>query len=211
MKLICFDLETTSADYKTCGAVQVAAYRVGADTTEMLVDEITRPCEPCSAEAIRVHGILPSRWENANTDYSVLKALYSVLLESKDDMVLAGHNITTFDLPILWRLAGEPPINIRVIDTLICALRCYPHLRSHKLSSHEGVPGLITALGLGKEAAAHTAAGDALMVGRLVDHFCRGLAKSEEALADWCLQPRVWAVCPWGKYKGVPWGIAEIS
>ncbi len=207
--LICYDLETTSARPDTCRVVQVAAFTVDDKGLPVaLINTITNPEVDSCDEATAIHHIGHADWSDKPTDKAVLSKLY-YWLDRHPEAVIAGHNITTFDLPILWRLANSPKLPTKVIDTLTCALRCYPHAPCHRLTTRpdeRNMPGLITTLGLGSEEGAHTAEGDALMVLRLVNHFCAGLSKTPEELADWCEKPQILNICHFGKHKGKAWG-----
>lgn len=206
--IIGYDLETTSAEPGTCRVVQVAAVRFNGDEQETVLDEITNPGLASCDAATEVHGITPEMWEGKRADHEALAYLYA-WLEERPEVIIAGHNVSRFDLPILWRIVGRPALGNPVIDTLTCAQRLLPLAPSHRLTTNPKEPdkaGLIESLQLGEVEGAHTAAGDAHMVMRLVEHFRAGLNKSLHELAAWCATPRIHRYCSFGKHKGKPWG-----
>lgn len=221
-RILCYDLETTSAEPATCRVCQVAAVMItpGTDISvrgeDIWMDEICDPGLASSDAATAIHGIGPEQWAGKRPDHVALDELYTRLndelrVDGQPAFVVAGHNVTYFDLPILWRITESPaPFGLPVIDTMICAQRTYPLAPSHRLTTNPAQPektGLINWL-FGNEAVegAHSAAGDALMVYRLVQHFLEGLAKTPQELADWCSEPRILKYCHFGKHKGKLWG-----
>ncbi len=220
--ILAFDTETTSEKPQTCRVVQVAAVhidksaRTGNAVTTTIMDEIVDPGLASSDAATAIHGIGPEHWAGKRRDSEALLELYqwiesSYLLSSGTPaFAVAGHNVRFFDLPILWRIAERPALfGLPVIDTMTIARRVYPTAPSHRLTTNPKEPdkvGLIEWLGLGPVEGAHSAVGDALMVNRLVEHFCEGLGKTPMELAAYCDEPRVWKYCPIGKHKGKEWG-----
>lgn len=220
--ILSFDTETTSEKPHSCRVVQVAAIMItndeatGALELQHIVDEITDPGLESSEGATAIHGIGPEQWAGKRADSLAMRELYEwmegnyLTPEGAPAFVVAGHNVRWFDLPILWRIAErEPLFGLPVIDTMVCAQRIYPLAPSHRLTTNKNEPektGLIEWLKLGEVEGAHSAAGDALMVHRLVEHFCGGLQKSPLELAVWCGEARIQKYCPFGKHKGKPWG-----
>jgi DNA polymerase III epsilon subunit-like protein len=220
--ILCFDTETTSEKPHSCRVVQVAAIGVtndpatGALELQTIMDEITDPGLESSDAATAIHGIGPEHWAGKRRDSEAIAELYAWMsanylsADGTSQFTVAGHNVRWFDLPILWRIAEQEPLfGLPVIDTMICAQRIYPLAPSHRLTTNPKEPdkvGLIEWLQLGQVEGAHTAAGDALMVHRLVEHFCGGLQKTPLELATWCNEARILKYCPFGKHKGKPWG-----
>lgn len=220
--IVCFDTETTSEKPETCRVVQVAAVKFDEMHSErpsayqVIIDEITDPGMESSDAATAIHGIGPEQWKGKASDTNALERFYSWLESNYMDshgvqaLAVAGHNVSYFDLPILYRITGKQSLfGLPVVDTMLCAQRIYPNAPSHRLTTNPKEPektGLIEFLKLGEVEGAHTALGDAMMVKRLVSHFCDGLQKTPLQLAAWCGQPRVLKYCPFGKHKGKLWG-----
>lgn len=239
MKLLTFDYETTSNQPQSTRGVQIAAICVDLpdDKADLLLldhtpllNEITNPEVDIHHEAAQIHGISNevARAPDKRVDHIASKELYDFIYEHRDEIILNTHNGTTFDAPILWRLAAmnsdrpRPKLDLPHIDTLVMATRCWPNAPNHKLSltqeeadaksKKEGKPvgvGLIQWLGLGSGEGAHDALEDIRMVLTLTDHVRKKLRDGElsfQEIAQWCATPRVLKVCHFGKHKGKEWG-----
>lgn len=202
--LLLFDFETGSNVPETTGVVQIGAVRKHADKDLPdieIFNQLCKPSVPMSEKAIEVHGITPDKVVDAEPDDIAVKRLH--LFVKDTGVILAGHNIVGFDMPILWRIGGEV-LPVLWIDTLVCATRVYPEAESHKLSD------LVEWLKLGSVENAHDAMADIRMVGALIDHFKTGLMKpSYEDMAEWCMTPRILKRAHFGKHKGKLWGRPE--
>lgn len=232
--LVPFDYETTSNKPQSTRGVQLAAmamelplYRSWEHTPEpvLMMNEITDPEVDIHHEAAEVHGITPEMVAGKRADHVVSKELYDFLEANQHRVILASHNGTTFDAPILWRLADmeserpRPPLVLPHIDCLILATRIFPHAPNHKLSvtqaEYEKNPeklkgvGLIQHLKLGTGEGAHDALEDIRMVWSLISFIQKNLKEGTWSLLDlaqWCASPRVLKICHFGKHKGKPWG-----
>lgn len=195
--LLIFDFETTSNKPETTRVVQMAAMLNELE----IFNELCNPGLQISDGAHEVHGITNEMVADKPSDTERVKALAEYILERQDSVILVGHNITTFDIPILWRIAevSNPP-KIPVIDTLTCAIRTLPYVDSHKLGD------LTVTLGLGTAENAHDAMGDIVMVKALVNLFMKSLGYTLEELVEWLSSPRILKTCHFGKHKGKPWG-----
>lgn len=195
--LLIFDFETTSNKPESTRVVQQAAMH----NDVVVFNELCNPGLQISDGACEVHGITDEMVRDKPSDTERVTALAQYILERKDEIIIAGHNVTTFDIPIMWRIAGviDPP-KIPVIDTLTCAIRTLPYADSHKLGD------LFVALGLGSAENAHDALGDIEMVKKLIFAFMSALGYDLEALVKWLATPRVLKTCHFGKHKGKPWG-----
>lgn len=225
--VLSFDTETTSEKPQTCRVCQVAAILLDAEPErpdmlrmQPIMSEICDPGLASSDGATAIHGIGPEQWAGKRKDEEALRELHTYIADNyRDDdgykFVLSGHNVRWFDLVILWRVSGLPPIfGLPVIDTMICAQRIYPLAPSHRLTTNPKEPaktGLIEWLNLGPVEGAHSAEGDALMVYRLVQHFCEGLGLTPMQLASWCSETRLLKYCAFGKHKGKLWGKYDPS
>lgn len=198
--LLMFDFETGSNVPETTSVVQIGAVRKRANGEPDIgvFNQLCKPGTPSSQSAIDVHGITDDMVKDAEPDVIAVKRLHAYV--KKEAVILAGHNIIGFDMPILWRIGGEV-LPILWIDTLVCATRVYPEAESHKLG------GLVEWLKLGSTENAHDAMADIGMVGALVAHFKKGLMKSSyEDMAGWCMTPRILKRAHFGKHKGKLWG-----
>lgn len=216
--LLSFDTETTSNEPRTTRVVQVAAiarkitppmegqhWYDAPQSEEVLINTLCNPGVSISDSAREVHGISDEMVADKPRDVDALQVVTDYIYENQDRIILAGQNVVTFDIPILWRVSGRDKIRVPVIDTLICATRTLPHAATHKLGD------LITSLGLGSADGAHDALADIRMVERLVEYFGRGLDKTWAQLAEWCGTGRVLSVCHFGKHKGKRWGRAKAG
>ncbi len=236
MKLLTFDYETTSNKPQSTRGVQVAAVcvdlpdgkcKIADGAHNVLLNEITDPQVDIHHEAAEIHGITPEMVQGKRPDYIASQDLYDFLEAHQDEIILNSHNGTTFDVPILWRLANlnsnreRPPILLPHIDSLVLATRLFPDAPNHKLSvsefdifkaREEGKtlsPGLIQYLKLGKGEGAHDALTDIRMVQAItcfIRQRFRGGEFSFADLAAWCAVPRILKICHFGKHKGKPWG-----
>ena len=205
ISLLGYDTETTSNKPQTTGVVQLGAVlRNEAGESSALFNQLCDPGMPISAEAESVHGISSEMVQGAESDTAAMKKLYRFVDENQNRIIIVGHNICGFDLPILWRIGGEGRrLPILWIDTLVAAVRVFPDAESHKLSD------LTEWLQLGSVENAHDAMADIEMVFALADYIRRGLMKSWEEMANWCMTPRVLTRAHFGKHKGKLWGRPE--
>ncbi len=209
MEIVCYDTETTSEKPQSCRVVQLGSVVYGevsgGITEEVLFNEICDPglddgYEP-TKEAEAIHGISTDRMRGARRDTAVMREFYDVVKPAVPEVIFAGHAITRFDFPILYRVAEcEPFENPRIIDTLVLAQRLITGVPNHKLGT------LVEHLGLGSNEDAHDAVGDCRMVFRLVQFLSQSLGRTWLQLAQDCATPRVHTVCGFGKHKGKLWG-----
>lgn len=210
-KVIGFDFETTSAFPKTTRVVQFCAINFYPNI-EVITSCLTNPTIPISVGASKVHGIWDEDVKNKRIDVNVLTEFYNDLKREcdKGDVILCGHNILGFDVPIFNRIVGLPELPLRYLDTYYTAMRLLPHAQSHKLSL------LCQELGVGTEylEKAHDAVSDVLMVKCLVDYLAgyaslqtgTGPITSAADLCDFMETPQVLRTCHFGKHKGKLWG-----
>lgn len=212
--------------------MQLAALEVDLDldprNEKVVMNEITDPGVDIHHEAALIHGITPEMVKGKRQDHLASKDLYDYIQSLNGNVILCTHNGTTFDLPILNRLAGEgdpyarPPLQVPHIDTLVCATRLWPKAPNHKLSlptpeeqAKHGGPGLVQQLKLGTGEGAHDALADIRMVTSIVFYVLNNLKLPEQKssqflepmeLARWCATPRILQIAHFGKHKGMPWG-----
>lgn len=236
MKLLTFDYETTSNKPQSTRGVQLAAVSVDLPDGKMriehgehvvLLNEITDPQVDIHHEAAEIHGITPEMVQGMRPDYIASQDLYDYIEAHQNEIILNSHNGTTFDVPILGRLAQmnsdrpRPPIPLPHIDSLVLATRLFPDAPNHKLSvtpsdieqaATQGktlAPGLTQYLKLGTGEGAHDALNDIRMVQAITCFVRQRFRNGEFSFADlaaWCAVPRILKICHFGKWKGKPWG-----
>jgi len=102
--LVCFDLETTSADPKTAEVVQVAAVKVElpswreVDSREM----VCKPAGPIPPASIEVHGITDEQVKDAPGFHRVVRSLLEFM---GDATAVVTFNGARFDITIVERYA----------------------------------------------------------------------------------------------------------
>lgn len=195
-RIFAFDFETTSPKPESTRVVQYAALLDGAN----LFSGYCNPGVPIHPDAQAVHGISNQMVENEESDVIAVGRMADYVVRNAESIYLAGHNIITFDVPIMFRIGdvSDPPV-IPTIDTMIAAIRLYPEAPNHKLAD------LVEYLKLGGETA-HDAVGDIKMVLKLVEHFKQKLGFTTEGLAEWLSTPMVQKYCTFKKHKGREWG-----
>lgn len=210
--IIVFDWETTSAKPESARGVQFAAYSAAEGA---LYNDYCDPEVDIHHEASEVHGITPEMVAGKPKDYA-FAADFLWFLEDRKWPITAGHNSSTFDIPITNRLAkmGGSQHKLRGlhIDTCMLAGRVWPDAPSYRLSATEdeakknGAIGLTQWLGLGSGEGAHDALADCRMVLALIDKIRETNGMSVEQLAEWAGKPFVHEVCIFGKHRGKKWG-----
>ena len=211
-ELLGYDLETTSKESQTARVVQAAALlRQQCGTFKTVMNQLCNPGTDISDGAAEVHGITSEMVKDAEPDHVALPRLYQYMLANKDRIIVVGHNIVTYDLPILSRITGGAKLPVLWIDTFIAATRVFPDADSHKLSE------LVGWLELGSIEKAHDAEADIGMVFMLLDYIFNGLRGSDmnkanwtyEDFALWCMKPRVLKRAHFGKHRGKLWGMPQ--
>ena len=136
-----FDLETTGISTKKDRVAEISAIKV---RDGKVVDEFTslvNPEMPISLHASEVNNITDDMVANSPTFDTVLKDFVDFI----EDLPLVGHNIHSFDLPIIYRdlsLYYASSIDNDYIDTLHLARTVLPNLAHHTLSDlaiHYGI------------------------------------------------------------------------
>ena len=203
MKILSFDTETTGVDPSSCRVCSFALmeYDYDTETEGAVFDQMCNPTIQIPAGASNVHGIYNHQVDHLAKDATALGALANYVLDAaqKTEVVLCGHNLLHYDLPILERLTGCGKLverGVMLVDTLVLARRLLPLAPNHKLSD------LIKHLGLGTGEGAHGALADVKMVYELLVYFAALTSKSMLELAHWCATPIVLEVCYFGKFKG---------
>lgn len=193
--LVIFDTETTGIDFVEDDVVQLASVTLDSGYKELhTFNRLAHPGKSIPAEATAVHGIHNRDVLSADSSRKVVadwwKAINTV---SPEPPILAGHNIVSFDLPMLKKHLCLK--HLPVIDTYQAALRLEINPETHKLgdlhASYRFPPH-----------AAHDALGDCRMVKDLLGMYLGHMKMSATRFADWLAKPVVLDVMPFGKWKG---------
>jgi len=133
--LVFFDLETTGVEIYRSEIIEIAALKVllkGGEAHEVgEFHTLIKPKSPIPSNATEVHGITDKDVKNSPSAKDAIPRF----LDFIGDSPLAGHNIDSFDLPLVRRFAGD--LNNRVVpnlslDTLTLSRRLFP-VESHRL------------------------------------------------------------------------------
>ncbi|PIE33275.1 hypothetical protein CSA56_12465 [candidate division KSB3 bacterium] len=123
---VVLDLETTSADTRTTGIVEIGAVKVRDGEIIERLGRLVNPEKPITQGAYKVHGIS----DNDVREQPTFKTLLPEFLEFIGDDLLVAHNGFEFDFPILWRAyreaTGGKLLPNRRFDTLPLARRLFP-------------------------------------------------------------------------------------
>lgn len=129
---IVFDLETTGLS-RYDEIIEVGALKVQGGEVQDTFATLVRPRCPIQPAASMINGITDSMVRNAPFIEEVLPDFFGFAGE----MLVVGHNITTFDLPFIRRFAGREGAFFAqtYIDTLALAKERLPRLGSYSLSN----------------------------------------------------------------------------
>lgn len=196
--IVVFDTETTSAKPATAKVVQLGAvlmtHHAGTlSQPRVLFNSLANPGIDIEEGASEVHGLYAKDLEWSPPSEWVIQHFYHALveLELTGDVILAGHNIEKFDIPVV----GKRFADFHNIDTYTIAMRKYPAMQ-HKLTE------LYEWYADGPEVKAHDAAADCYMCSQILKRY---LAENDISPIDLAkeLEPAmVLSMFPWGKYKG---------
>ncbi|MCX6645048.1 MAG: exonuclease domain-containing protein, partial [bacterium] len=127
--IVFFDLETTGTDIFRSEIIEIAAVKAhlkGGEVRELgYFHSLVKPDNPIPKSAESVHGITDKDVRDAPHAIDILPRF----LEFIGDSPLAGHNIDTFDFPILKRYAGSLLNRVvpnLTLDTLPLSRRLFP-------------------------------------------------------------------------------------
>lgn len=202
--LVGFDLETTDKDPQVAVPVQVGAVVLAMDGRhQVLMNEICDPGVPIAPGASDTHGLYAADVAGKPPAAEVCARLHDDLMGSPVPVAIVGHNVKTYDLPVIRRVSGRP-WDFQVLDTLGLAHRLMPEAENHKLST------VFEALGLGEAKNAHDAVADIFMCLAIADAL-RAQQGYEDHSDGW-RQFMAWASVPvvfervhFGKHKGKRW------
>ncbi len=155
---VALDFETTGLDTRRDAIVAVAAIPFLDGMPRGGCVTLVNPGRPIPAASTAIHGITDADVAAAPSLGDVMPALDAAL----DERVIVGHDVA-FDIALLRRArhtSRRAPVSNLFLDTRGLAAALHPGWRDLDLDD------LVTRLGVGREPR-HTAAGDALMAGRV--------------------------------------------
>ncbi len=156
---VALDLETTGLDTRRDSAVSLAAIPFVAGAPQTGLRTLVNPGRPIPPASTRIHGITDAAVAGAPAIAEVLPKLAAAC----ERRVLVGYAVD-FDLAVLTRAARAaslPPLPNPALDTRDLAAVLFVHSPATTLES------LADRLGVPVEGR-HTAAGDAIIAGRIL-------------------------------------------
>lgn len=234
---VIFDTETTGADPRQADLCQLASIIMveGDPAGAMVFNQLAKPKTRISAEAEAVHKISNEVVETASDSWHVTQAwwyeveAYAARVNASH-IVLAGHNIVNYDIPIVSRHLPEGALHrCMLVDTMRAARRMDPTADNHRLSYLAGEYHKVAGDDLLSNA--HDGLADCWMVALLLDHYLKrrfptpvGMdrdtprtrlaaeevphPRGDEAgsrllkTAEWLMAPEMLHLVPIGKHKG---------
>jgi DNA polymerase-3 subunit epsilon len=161
------DFETTGLSPQRGDRVcEVALQRVVSGAVELSFTTLVDPLRPLSARSFAVNQISAEQLAGAPTFAAIAGSLRAALADS----VIVAHN-APFDLEFLHTelaLAGLPPLQVPVLDTLAVARRLFPKRQSHSLAA--------LASALGSPPPSHRAMDDVLALRVVFEDMSKHLA-----------------------------------
>ena len=131
---VVIDLETTSNNVNYAEIIEIGALKVVNNQVVSSYSTLVKPDFDIPYSATAVNGITNEMVSDAPTIREVL----GEFLDFVGDNVIVGHNITTFDVNIIYdytkALFNEDFMN-SYFDTLYMSRKCMPFLENHKLST----------------------------------------------------------------------------
>lgn len=128
-----FDLETTGTNPQTAEICEIAAIKVSNDKVVDEFETLVYIDGPMPRGAEQVNHISKDMLVDA---VHMRRALREFLAFIGDDAVLVGHNIKTFDLPLVERVAALCGLKFsyrQAVDTLDIAKQAWPGRRSYSM------------------------------------------------------------------------------
>ena len=184
------DVETTGLSFKTDKIVELSFIEIDEKFNEISrLSTKVNPQKSIQPEASAVHGIINADVAGAPLLKEVLQPFGKGYFE---DAFLIAHN-SRFDQNFLapyWNIQG-------VFCTLHAARRMYPDAPNHKLQTLR----FFLNLEVDREAAAHSAEGDVLVLVSLLQRMVKDSKTSLSSFVDLMLEPVLVDVMPFGKYK----------
>lgn len=195
-----YDLETTGPKADTARPVQIGALAFDDNlNTRIVMNTLCNPFEPIPEGASNVHGITDDQVQHM-PDY--LSALYMLRQTAEafcpEGAVFGGYNHISYDNTVVHACLNWPGIfsHRPQLDLLQAMFRYRPDLESHKLgAAHLALTGY-------ELVGAHGAIQDCLGCVEILKVLCNDLGMTPSQIADDLSMPEVYAIMPFGKYKG---------
>jgi len=208
--LVGLDLETTGVCTAKDDPVQMAAVYVHlksgvASDPKVLFNGYCNPSVPIHPDALEVHGISPEMVRFAPTPKVAAMTMAMLIdqAELQGDLYTVGYNSNSFDIPMLSRF-DKRYVEHKHIDIYTLTLREL-HSYGTKLTD-------LYREYCGKEPDnAHDAAADIFFTLEVMLKYLEESGKSTQQLFEELSKPMVYAVFPFGKYKGKPIGSVPAS
>ena len=127
-----FDLETTGVHTDYDSIIEISAVKVTGGKVADTFSSLVNPGRPIPYGATKVNGIS----DEMVADEPPIDIVFPKFMEFIGEDILVGHNIHSFDMKFIWRVAEEmygKTIGNDYIDTLSMARKCLPQLAHHKL------------------------------------------------------------------------------
>jgi DNA polymerase III epsilon subunit-like protein len=200
MTLVFIDTETTGTDSKTDRPVSMALFQIEKDQSNfrVLYHGLMDPCMDIPKGASDVHKITDEMVKGIFPDYVMAIHTVKMILSClPNQVVLVGHNISQYDLPLLDSCLGfEYFTQFPMIDTLDIAFRLNPELPSKKLGD------LLKAFDYPVPEGLHGAMTDCLVCKDIFFHYFYNYQYSLEQWVSYLEDPKPYKLFPFGKYRG---------
>lgn len=131
---VVLDLETTSTNINDAKIIEIAAIKVKDGVIKERFETLINPGEDIPPSATRINSITDDMVKNA----PCLEDVLDDFLAFVEGEVLVGHNITTFDMNILYDAIKDyngMDFSNDYIDTLYLARKCNDSITNYKLNT----------------------------------------------------------------------------
>jgi len=195
-RIILADVETTGFSPKTEKIVEISFMEVdeGLNVLNKFESKVN-PEIPIPPSSSAIHGLTDEDVKNSPTLEEVINEFE---LDYFNDVFLIAHN-SPFDrrfLKKVWTVNGE-------FCTLKAARYLYPQAENHKLGTLKYWLKLDNDIGDRKDALAHSALGDVLVLFSLLKRMLEDSKRTLHQLYELVYQPQEINFMPFGKHKGL--------
>lgn len=135
LDVVVFDLETTGCDWHSDQICEIAALRVAGGEITAKFEQLVHIDVPMPKDAGSVNNITDDMLTDAPHMTEAMRSFAKFVGAAP---VLVGHNIKSYDLPFVERVASECGVGFSysdAIDTLTLARRAWPNLKSYSMSA----------------------------------------------------------------------------
>lgn len=130
---VVFDLETTGVNPARDVILEISGLKVRGHEEVEVFSRLVNPGFPIPPDATRINGITDEMVAREQGISDILPEFLKFI----DGEILVGHNIQSFDLLFLSRMAGQLCLGSVMndyIDTLLMSRACLPKLFRHRLT-----------------------------------------------------------------------------